>query len=238
MKKIYIFGDSHCRMFFGQKESYKQDEYIFLNKYRSKSSLKGLGNLQSKSGTRQYILDTVKNIRKTDIICLKFGQVDLEYVFYYKKYVKNEVISFEDFAYQIVDVYISFIKCLKIYCQNICVISPNLPNPRFYSDTINKSIGVNIDVDHSELCSNFYLFNQILGRHLKQHKISFLDLHPIIGVKTGHFYTMKKSLVGLDHHIKGAEHKNTIQHQKHGYGEPENAMFMNVLKTHINSVCF
>ena len=93
-KFINIYGDSHCRIFFRDKLKIQKDGICINNKYVSKVSLKGLGNINSKSTMNNLILnDNIKfsNTINDVLICLKFGQVDLEYVYYYKKYVKNKL---------------------------------------------------------------------------------------------------------------------------------------------------
>jgi len=53
------------------------------------------------------------NIINDVLICLKFGQVDLEYVYYYKKYVKKGNINIEDFTDELINIYLNFINKLN-----------------------------------------------------------------------------------------------------------------------------
>lgn len=124
------------------------------------------------------------------LICLKFGQVDLEYIYYYKKYVKKENINIEDFTNELINIYLNFINKLDNK-NNILVISTSLSNPNTYLKAIQLSIGMSIQVDYTELSKNFNLFNEKLKKMLSINNIFFFDIIPIIGNKINNYF--KKS---------------------------------------------
>ncbi len=67
---------------------------IILNKYKSGASLKGLLKEDSTLNYKKYIYE---NIDKESIIILKFGQVDMEYGYYYTNIIKKISISIDDY---------------------------------------------------------------------------------------------------------------------------------------------
>jgi hypothetical protein len=237
--KVVLFGDSHCRMFFGSEKNIIYNSIEFINNYQSKVSLKGLENEHSKSNMRGIIFESIKTITDSDIVCLKFGQVDLEYVFYYKKYVKNETITIETFIHSLIDIYIHFIKELSSYCKNIVVISTNLPNKHFFLEAIQGSINKKIDVDYNDLCRHFNLFNEQLNCTLEKYKIPFLNLFPFIGKKVDSFYILKEIFYGKDNHVRGSEYITCINSERKtnpSYGKYENNLFLQEFYNFIKSL--
>lgn len=195
-KFVNIYGDSHCRIFFREKLKIQKDRVCFNNKYLSKVYLKGLCNSDSKLGMSKIILNDntqFSNINNNVLICLKFGQVDLEYVYYYKKYVKKENINIEDFTDKLINIYSNFINKLNNK-NNILVISTSLPNPNTYLKTIQSSIDMSIQVDYTELSKNFNLFNEKLKKMASINNIFFFDMLPIIGNKIDDYYILKKKV--------------------------------------------
>ncbi len=237
-KFVNIYGDSHCRIFFRDKLKIQKDGICINNKYLSKVSLKGLCNINSKLNMNNRILnDNIQfsNIINDVLICLKFGQVDLEYVYYYKKYVKKENINIEDFTDELINIYLNFINKLNNK-NNILIISTSLPNPNTYLKAIQTSIGMSIQVDYTELSKNFNLFNEKLKKMLSINNIFFFDMLPIIGNKIEDYYILKKEYIGLDHHLKGSEWISILKNQGEEYGKYETQELMNYLLTYIKSL--
>ena len=236
-KFVNIYGDSHCRIFFRDKLKIQKDGISINNKYVSQVSLRGLSNNNSKLNMNNRILnDNIQYSNNNDVlICLKFGQVDLEYVYYYKKYVKKENINIEDFTDELINIYLNFINKLNNK-NNILVISTCLPNPNAYLETIQTSIGMSIQVDYTELSKNFNLFNEKLKKMLSINKIFFFDMLPIIGNKIEDYYILKKEYIGIDHHLKGSEWTPILKNQGSEYGKYETQELMNYLLTYIKSL--
>jgi len=94
---IKIFGDSHCLCFVGSSH---QDKYLDINNKtlvincnQDSVSISGLNNKKSTLGYNKTI---VKNIEKVSNVyhLFKLGQVDIEYVYYYKLLIKKENIYY------------------------------------------------------------------------------------------------------------------------------------------------
>ena len=119
--------------------------------------------------------------------------------------------------------------------NNILVISTSLPNPNTYLKAIQRSIGMSIQVDYTELSKNFNLFNEKLKKMLSIN-IFFFDMLPIIGNKIEDYYILKKKYIGIDHHLKGSEWISILKNQSEEYGKYETQELMNYLLTYIKSL--
>ena len=231
-----MFGDSHCRIFFRKLDKINRENITFYNMYQSKVSLRGLINKNSKLKYRDYIMNTLKNLNTDTIICLKFGQIDLEYVYYYKKYVKKQDINLLEFIDETLEIYMSFIKEIHNAGFKVIVISPNLPNPKYFLPTIQESIGIKIKIEYMDLCNTFTIFNEKLENYLRNDNINFFNIFPIIGTKDfNNQYTLKEEFIGLDHHLKGGEHCSILDKQNPNYGINENNLLINSLYNYISS---
>ena len=84
---IYIFGDSHAKCF--SRSNYLSFGNIkIFNTFISSASMKGLTNSQSTLNHSNTIINTLNNSTSTSqkVCVLKFGQVDIEYNYYFKIY--------------------------------------------------------------------------------------------------------------------------------------------------------
>lgn len=120
---VYIFGDSHCLIFLDA-----------VNKFKTcvcgldSASITGLNRITSRLEYGKYIIDTIINKPKTHHILLKLGQVDIEFIMYYKAYVKKEIFTFEDFCQSLIDKYREFIQKVLEINKNVIIASINLPS--------------------------------------------------------------------------------------------------------------
>ena len=231
-----MFGDSHCRIFFRKLDKINRENITFYNMYQSKVSIRGLINKNSKLKYRNYIMNTLKKLNINSIVCLKFGQIDLEYVYYYKKFVKKQNITLLEFIDETLEIYMSFIKEIQNAGFKVIVISPNLPNPKFFLHTIQESIGIKINIEYIDLCYTFNIFNEKLENYLRNDSIDYFNIFPIIGTKElNNQYTLKDEFIGLDHHLKGGEHCSILDKQNPNYGINESNLLMNCLYSYIMS---
>jgi hypothetical protein len=220
-KTITLFGDSHTLCFVGL--SIRSNKYLLLNKYdkniliknRNKDSVSitGLANNDSKLKYNTTIYNNVNN-SVNDYYMFKLGQVDVEYIYYYKLFVKKENINIIDFFTKTVDNYISFLQSLSN--KNIIVCGINLTSwthIKYYFKYL--SYIINIDVNTiSELLKDFtlfekqknhLLFNNILEKKCIENNIKYFDLTNECCDISHNEISVKKEYLNAnnDHHYNG-----------------------------------
>lgn len=226
-RNIFIFGDSHSRSFFGKKEQIIFDNFIVHNKFKSKVSMSGITNPKSISNYHNEVVDFINSrVDDTDIYCFKLGQVDIEYVYNFKKYIKMENIDFIDFCNNIIDKYLEFLSNLK---KNIIVCGPNLPNYDKSVSAIYETLNIqNTDevIQFKNINENIMMFNEILKEKCGEKNILFADFIPLLKNDEN---MLKTEFIGVDHHIKGCEFANNIRHFPEDYGKNVNKIFIDEL---------
>ena len=87
----------------------------------------GLRHADSITGYREALEGDLYATRPTDLIVLKFGQVDCDFV-YYLKLADKPGLDFEAFAADSVSKYFSFIDdalaSLPVTRENLCIMTP------------------------------------------------------------------------------------------------------------------
>jgi len=114
-----IIGDSHILAL--QKYNNNQNN---LFQY-SASSIRGLLNENSKTGTGNEIINLANSL-KYDKLFIMFGKVDLEWVYPYK--LKKENIEIRDFIEDTIDKYIEFINKISDKFKVLYVMGLHLPS--------------------------------------------------------------------------------------------------------------
>ncbi len=148
-EKIFIFGDSHARYFDVNDKVISHAPWvrgvnIDLHKYPA-STIIGLGRRNSTLN----LSDKIKSILSDDrssARCFCFGQVDIELGFYFRKIVKNEDITFDDFIPHLLDNYKSFLDNHnngKLILKGINLTV--LKNEQFAINYVSRIITENID---------------------------------------------------------------------------------------------
>ena len=191
-KIITLFGDSHTLCFVGL--SIRENKYLLIDKYDNKILIKNrnqdsvsITGLKNNDSKLKYNTTIYKNINDNDnnYYMFKLGQVDVEYIYYYKLFVKKENINIIDFFTKTVDNYLSFLQSLSN--KNIIVCGINLTSWTHIKYYINYlSYIINIDVNIvSELLKDFtllekqknhLLFNNILEKKCIENNIKYFDL--------------------------------------------------------------
>ena len=210
---VYFFGDSHTRSFFGIEEQilYK-DRFLFHNHYKSSVSLSGL--LKIENEYRLQILHQIE-IDPDAIFIFKFGQVDIEYVYYYKTFIQNKQIDFENYYSEMIDRYIDFILILPIKNKIIC--STNLPNQNHSVSTILQHLNnYSLNISFQNVSNNTIIFNDLLQQKCLQKNILFLNILTLMIQKHQHenFYILKDHFIGKDHHISGCEWQPMLTYER------------------------
>ncbi len=115
-----FIGDSHI-LCLQEYKSTNNNLFEF-----SASSIRGLMNKDSISGTRNRILELVYNNNYNNLFIM-FGKVDIEWVFPYKKNI-NIDLDINIFIKETIDKYILFINELEPYFNNIYIMGLHLPS--------------------------------------------------------------------------------------------------------------
>lgn len=200
-----IIGDSHVLSL----QNYISKTNI-LHEF-SASSIKGLMNNNSKTGTHTKIFKILNSKTKFDKLFIMFGKVDLEWIYYYKG-LKNV----DKFIVETVDKYISFIDEISHHFKNIYILGLHPPaleastmlkcmrNYYALNDVGNKAFekNINLPVQMDSLqqrTKNILKFNELL-KMKTQNIYNYIDInHVLIDENTGvcnNIYTEPD-----DHHL-------------------------------------
>lgn len=223
-ERVLVFGDSHtvyfgdARQVFGFDNNYKKLDIDCNVKHGA--AIAGFGKRQSTMNVKQKILEILKT-NSHDYLLLNFGQVDVELGLFYRKFIKEENLSFKTHCTNIIKIYIEFIKNLPFDNKNILVKGINLPvlcySKSKWLDYINRIITENI-VDPGEVTrisnkmEDFYLcdhkrtnmallFNEILKSELSKINVEYGDINrELLDESTGLIST-NFIPCRMDHHL-------------------------------------
>lgn len=125
---IHIFGDSHTHVLAGLEcEAHAVFAYPFVA-----GSAMGLRRADSRSGYRTCLEVDLRQVSAGDTVVFKFGQVDLDFV-YYLKLVEDPNLSFDAFAADSVGKYMSFVtSALDTFGVDRLILMT--PNPTVVTD--------------------------------------------------------------------------------------------------------
>lgn len=102
--KILVLGDSHSATLGLTDELKALNESFRGVNLRvltvQGASIKGFGKRESTLSTRQLLTDNFNSF-KPDYVCFALGQVDIELGYYYRRVVKNDSISLDQFSKEI-----------------------------------------------------------------------------------------------------------------------------------------
>ncbi len=199
---IYIFGCSHTKSFI--RKSISINNININNCYKSSVSLTGFTKEASRLNYKPYV-DNIINSNIENYYLFKLGQVDVEYVYYYKKYKNKQDIIFEKFIIDILDKYILILLNYKKINNNILVCGLNLTNWLYYKDDINKHLDLKLELDKDELNNNIILFNNLLKQKCNDNNIIYFDLINETSEHINNIIKIKNDFIGYDYHYRGAE---------------------------------
>tara|TARA_R110000823_G_scaffold294958_1_gene413902 strand:- start:458 stop:1177 length:720 start_codon:yes stop_codon:yes gene_type:complete len=206
---IYIFGDSHAKCFFRHKDL-SFDNIRVTNNPLSSASMKGLTNSKSTLDHKSRIINTLNDLNSSlqNICILKFGQVDIEYNYYFKIYNKGESINKEKFYKDLIENYMVFIKHLKLQFPGVKFIinGVNMPNVYDLQKYMQISTPNMPHINYNDQFNNHFNFNLKLKDECKKYKIPYFDLTQ----ETTHNKLLKSSFIGKDNHFSGAEHPDVL----------------------------
>jgi len=189
---VYVFGDSHCTTFVGAEKKFKTCVCGL-----DAASILGLNRKDSRLEYGKHILDTIRYQPKTCHILIKLGQVDMEFIIYYKLYVKKEIFTLQEYCKLLIDKYREFIKKIFEINTNVTIVSINLPA---YHDNVNiqdyikRIISESLisptddtfsctsndttlsDFSLTQITKNFMYFNKALSDLADEMNLKFFDL--------------------------------------------------------------
>ena len=140
----------------------------------------------------------------------KFGQVDVEYNYYYKLIVKGESVTKDNFYNEVVTKYIKYLLTLGGY--NILVCGINLPSPVDFKKY--RSVILEIESTHEQIQNltleqinnDAIMFNKLLKNRCEENNIKYFDLtEECIYINNNQPY-LKSDFHGYDHHYRGSQH--------------------------------
>lgn len=206
--EIHIFGDSHAKCFY-RDPKIELGNVTMFNHYKGSVSMKGLTNPNSRLKYGEYIIEKLKsinnNVESKNICVMKFGQVDIEYNYYFKLSKNQESVNKDEFYNTIIKNYISHIKFLESEFKNIKFVinGTNMPNLYDIRNYIKTSIGFDPnEITYEEQYNNHYIFNQKLKEMCDSENITYFDLTDETTVNK----KVKPEFVGKDNHFSGGEY--------------------------------
>ena len=143
---VGAFGDSHLRAYFSpEQEIYAAAGVTAHLAYISGASLTGFGRRNSSKGHFSKI-EAYCRILRPAYILLKFGQVDFEQGYYYRKAIKGEKSTFAEFAEKLLASYQDAVNALAGLTDIVvCALNPpSIRDPHDYAQTIRTIILENI----------------------------------------------------------------------------------------------
>ena len=113
IRKILVLGDSHSVYFhkspdINRKINALRDIEIKVIKLIG-ATIKGLGKKSSTLNSNLLFKEAIQK-NSPDCIVFALGQVDIEFGFFFRKFVKNDNLNFDDFCKQVSQLYLSSIK--------------------------------------------------------------------------------------------------------------------------------
>ena len=188
--KYHLFGDSHIECI--------NNKNLIKHQFTACSSM-GLNNPKSISGSQKKILSIYSKISKDDLVMMKFGQVDTEFVYYIK--LTNKHLSFEEFAIDSVNKYFEFI-LNNLNLNNLIILSifppfcddanvkKVIPRLHFikgqFKEELKKKLSLINIPNIYERCKFNSFYNSLLKKKCNEFNIKFVDLYSVLVNKNNH----------------------------------------------------
>lgn len=226
---VQIYGCSHCRCFY--RDNLEINNIYFYNNFKSAVSISSIINDKSTLNYKEFINKKITN-NLFDYHVFKLGQVDVEYIYYYK-ILQNIKISKENFYKDIIYKFIKYLKLfINKYATKIIICGSNLANPTNWEENTKKILGINYlpkNITYNSKNNDIILFNSILKKECELNNIKYFDLTKKCCFKKNNNYLLKKKYIGKDYHYKGAENVDLFNLEKKTYGALTYSIFLNIL---------
>jgi hypothetical protein len=213
---ISVFGDSHARSFNNIAINGANIDVNALSGATLTGLVKRISTLEVLDKIKEYI-NKNPNI---DFLILKFGQVDIDLKFFYKKYVKQENISDIEYIQECV-------RACKVLIESISEVFPrekivicgiNPPTPVDAQQALEYTSSIILtneaekvissaefaeDINYSKRLSRSAKLNFELRSMCRESKIKYFEVFGEILDKNN---LLNPLYIGSDQHIKGVEH--------------------------------
>lgn len=203
---FYIHGCSHTKCFIRDHITYSN--FSVYNTGKSSASMSGIVRDESKLNYKKEVNEILYN-NSNSFHVFKFGQVDVEYVYYYKLIYKKQNITKEDFYNTIISEYIKYIsETISRGVKNIIVCGCNMAGPYEWEAYVKKILKINNIPDgmtYNGKNLDLILFNKILRNYCVDNNIVYFDLTNECTVNNNESVILKDIYIGRDHHYAGAE---------------------------------
>jgi hypothetical protein len=170
----------------------------------SSSSLTGFNKKISRLNYRKKINKMISS-NSNNYYIFKFGQVDFEYVYYYKIYVLKQEIDINIFINNLINNYIDIINEYKKINKNILICGLNICNYDNYLKDIKEHLKMEIIVNENDVNTNILLFNDTLKNMCEKNNILYFDLIKETTYFEKNNIKIKHDYIGFDYHYRGAE---------------------------------
>ncbi|QLA18314.1 tetratricopeptide repeat protein [Desulfolutivibrio sulfoxidireducens] len=193
LKKIAILGDSHVFYMFDNRHAFTARGFTPNVLPIPGASVAGLGKLHSTMQLYPKIQHYIC-ISKTEYVVLKFGQVDVDFIYYYKKFVlKRHSLDFEKYAEALTDKYVEIAHNISKLAK-VLTCSVNLPSLFCRKQLAIRGVSVITEggiLTHNSMLSYKKLeallpsiqyrtkmtlsFNELLKKKCQDKQVAFLD---------------------------------------------------------------
>lgn len=199
---ILIFGDSHAKCF-GRDKTFEFGGLKFKNIYMSSASARGLLNNKSTLGSSRVIFSELDKSKKISACVFKFGQVDIEFNYYFKVFKEKQELSKKDFFESVVSDYMQFLLLIKQNFPDLRIVVCGVNAPNEYDwVAYNKLYGTSCpDIPYDVRFEDHMSFNDRLKDKCLLYDILYFDLNKEVTDGIG----IKKQFIGSDNHFSGAE---------------------------------
>jgi hypothetical protein len=232
---IQIYGCSHCRCF--SRKNIKFNSINIFNNFISSASISGIVNDISSLNYKSIITKKILQ-NPFDYHIFKLGQIDVEYVYYFKTLKKDVKISKDNFFNDIITKYISFLKhFINSYGCKIIICGSNIVNPVNWKNNMKSILGINKlpkDISYKSKNDDILLFNSILKKECLLKDIKYFDTTSKCCKITDEFIFLNKKYIGKDYHYKGAENDDFFNNESKNYGINTYSIFLNALIKNLN----
>jgi len=225
---IQIYGCSHARCFF--RKDISIGNIKIYNNYLSSASISGIINDISSLNYKSIITKKILEM-PFDYHVFKLGQIDIEYVYYFKK-LKNKLdISKEAFFLDIINKFLLFLKkFVNRYGTKIIIFGSNLCNPTNWDSHLKSILDLNnlpTNLTYESKNNDVINFNLILKKECINNNIKYVDTIKESTKKK--YLKLKNKYIGDDYHYKGAENDNIFNEKHSKYGINTYYLFLNTL---------